>query len=191
MKKNKKIIVLSLLLFVVVLVVLFVKGSLLVDNNQGYEPQQPIPFSHKVHAGENKINCLYCHYGAERSRHAGIPAASVCMNCHSQIKSDVPDIQKVKEAIDKNEVLEWVRVHRMSDFVYFSHEQHVGVGKINCQTCHGQVEKMTRIRQDKNMTMGWCIECHRASDVVVHKGEKLDTRKVSDMGGLDCSKCHY
>ncbi len=188
-RKNKMIVLLSVVVFMTVLLALWRQGSLQVDNNQGYEPEQPIAFSHKIHAGDNAISCLYCHDSAEKGRHAGLPAASVCMNCHSNIKKDSPEIQKVTKALDEKQVIEWVRVHRLADFVYFNHAQHVAVGKVNCQSCHGAVEKMTRLRQDQNMTMGWCLDCHKNSDVVVHN--TLKTKKVSEVGGTDCAKCHY
>lgn len=166
-----------------------VDGARMVDRNDGYQPSQPIAFSHKVHAGDNEVPCLYCHYGAERSRHAGIPAASVCMNCHSLIKRDSPEIKKIIQAIETKASVEWVKVHRLADFVYFNHQQHVVAGKIPCQTCHGAVEKMGRVSQVSPLTMGWCIDCHRKSDVVIHG--TLQTKKVSEVGGLDCAKCHY
>ena len=188
-RRNRLIVLVSVVVFAAILFIFMRRGANLVDNNQGYEPDQPIAFSHKVHAGDNAISCLYCHSSAEKGRHAGIPAASVCMNCHSNIKKESPEIRKITKALDANEVIEWVRVHRLADFVYFSHGQHVAVGQINCQTCHGAVEKMTRLSQDKNMTMGWCIECHKNSDVVIH--DTLKTKKVSEVGGTDCAKCHY
>ena len=160
-----------------------------IGDNKGYEPDQPIAFSHKVHAGDNKISCLYCHFGAEKSRHAGIPPANVCMNCHSNIKKDSPEIKKIVDAIKTNKPIEWTKVHKMADFVYFNHAQHVSVAKVSCQTCHGSVEKMMRMKQDSDLTMGWCIDCHRSSDVVVHGTTKV--KKVSDMGGADCARCHY
>lgn len=171
------------------LVLLLTNGALLVENNQGYAPDQPIAFSHKIHAGDNQINCLYCHYSAEQGRHAGLPAVSVCLNCHSNIKKESPEVQKIQKAMDQKEVLEWVRVHRLADFVYFNHQQHVVSGNVSCQTCHGQVEQMSKLKQQDNMTMGWCIDCHRASDVKLH--ESLEIKKVSEVGGTDCAKCHY
>ena len=166
-----------------------ISAAQMVDRNDGYMPEQPIAFSHKVHAGDNEIPCLYCHYGAERGRHAGVPAVSICMNCHSEIKKDSPEVQKIKKALDEQKPIEWIKVHRMADFVYFNHAQHVRVGKVACQTCHGQVEKMGRMLQSEPLTMGWCIDCHRESDVVIHGS--LETSKVSEAGGLDCAKCHY
>lgn len=161
-----------------------------IDRMDGYQPIQPIAFSHKVHAGDNEIPCLYCHYAAERGRTAGIPAASVCMNCHSIIKKDSEEVQKVALGIEKNTPIEWIKVHRLSDFVYFNHAQHVRVGKLSCQSCHGAVEKMARVKQEEEMSMGWCIDCHRNSNVIGHD-EKLGIQKVSQAGGLDCAKCHY
>lgn len=167
---------------------LVLSGFSQVGDNQGYEPDQPVAFSHKLHVGDNGIQCLYCHSGAEKSRTAGIPAASVCMNCHSNIRKDSPEIQKIKTALDQNKSIEWTKVHRLADFVYFNHSQHVVAGKIQCQACHGPVETMTRMRQDQPLTMGWCLDCHRKSDVVVHATK---VKKESDIGGADCAKCHY
>lgn len=165
------------------------RGLSQVGNNQGYEPVQPILYSHKTHAGDNKIPCLYCHYGAERSRHAGIPADSVCMNCHKIILKDSPEIAKINKALEEKKPIEWVKVNRLADFVYFSHERHVGAGKIQCQTCHGPVETMIRLRQENTLSMGWCLDCHRQSDVVVQGTNKVV--KESEIGGQDCAKCHY
>lgn len=172
-----------------VLVVLTVDGLRQVGDNQGYEPDQPIQFSHKIHAGDNQIQCMYCHFGAEKSRHAGIPPAQVCMNCHTKIKIDSPEIAKITKALSENKNIEWVKVHHMADFVYFNHAQHVTAGKISCQSCHGEVEKMTRMKQNSSLTMGWCLDCHRKSDVVVHG--TTEVKKVGDLGGQDCAKCHY
>lgn len=153
--------------------------------NQGYEPDQPIAFSHKVHAGDNKIACTYCHFGAEKGRHAGIPPANVCMNCHSQIRKDSPEIAKIKDALEKNKPIEWLKVHRLPDFAYFNHSQHVTAGKVICQDCHGPVETMKVMRQDKPLTMGWCISCHRDRGIVPGADHK------ETVGGEDCAKCHY
>ncbi len=157
--------------------------------NQGYEPDQPIAYSHKVHAGDNRIPCLYCHFGAEQGRYAGIPPAKVCMNCHAKIKVDSPEVKKVAEAIQQHRPIEWVKVHHLPAFVAFNHSQHVVAGKIACQECHGPVETMTRMRQDKPLTMGWCIECHRSRGVTPPEGHLEDPSKA--IGGLDCAKCHY
>jgi hypothetical protein len=129
-------------------------------SNVGYAPQQPVPFSHKLHAGTRKIPCLYCHANAERSRHATIPSTNVCMNCHLVVRTDRPAIQTVAKLYEEGKTIPWVRVHRVPDYVYFSHRWHVARG-IACQTCHGQVQNMDVIRQAENLKMGWCISCHR------------------------------
>ena len=131
-----------------------------VSNQQGYMPEQPIAFSHAVHAGHYEIDCQYCHVGAERSRHAGVPASSVCMNCHTRVKTESPEIQKVAAAVQAGKPIEWVRVHRLPDHAFFSHANHVTAG-LKCQTCHGPVEQMVRVEQVEPMTMGWCLDCHR------------------------------
>lgn len=173
---------------------LAVQESRRVGVNQGYEPDQPIAFSHKVHAGDNKIDCMFCHFAAEKGRHAGIPPANVCMNCHTQIKKDSPEIAKIKTALEQNKPIEWTKVHRLPDFAYFNHSQHVTSGKVSCQDCHGPVETMTRMRQDEPLTMGWCMECHRAKGITPpegHSTEKPRKDLLTPMGGLDCAKCHY
>jgi len=129
-------------------------------SNVGYAPKQPIPFSHKLHAGTSKIPCLYCHAGAERSRRATVPGVNVCMNCHNVVRTDRPGVQMVQSLYQAEQTIPWVRVHRVPDYVYFSHRWHVAKG-IACQTCHGPVETMDVVRQDQNLKMGWCISCHR------------------------------
>ena len=176
---------------------------------QDYQPDQPIWFSHKVHAGQNQIDCEYCHFTAERSMHAGIPPASVCMNCHSQVKSGKrtgkKEIAKIYAAIKEKKPIQWVKVHNLPDFVYFNHEQHVKVGKINCTECHGDVAQMDQIAQVKTLSMGWCLDCHRKHKVQftnkfygaykkLHeelKAGKIDQVTVKMIGGEDCAKCHY
>jgi len=129
-------------------------------SNVGYAPKQPIPFSHKLHAGTNKIPCLYCHSNAERSRYATVPALGVCMNCHTVVRTDRPAIQTLTQFYQANKPVPWVRVHRVPDYVYFSHQWHIARG-IACQTCHGQVQNMDVIRQSTTLKMGMCIGCHR------------------------------
>lgn len=129
-------------------------------SNVGYAPAQPVPFSHKLHAGTRKIPCLYCHSSAERSRYATVPSVNVCMNCHTVVRTDRPGVQMVQSLYQAEQTIPWVRVHRVPDYVYFSHRWHVAKG-IACQTCHGQVQNMDVIRQDQNLKMGWCISCHR------------------------------
>jgi hypothetical protein len=127
---------------------------------QGHAPEQPIAFSHAQHAGLYEIDCQYCHAGAERSRHAGVPSASVCLNCHSQVKAASPEIQRLTAFVNTDQPVPWQKVHRLPDFAFFSHASHVSAGLV-CQTCHGQVQQMVRIEQQETMTMGWCLRCHR------------------------------
>ena len=182
---------------------------------QDYEPSQPIAYSHRLHAGEMQIPCLYCHFGAEQSRHAGIPPASVCMNCHGFVTATFgavkaedtlskkekrkarqiisPELKKLYRALaldDKKKPakgktqnpIQWVRVHNLPAFAYFDHRPHVGAN-IACQTCHGPVESMERVRQFLPLNMGWCINCHRESNKYGVNGRKVHAP-------LDCSACH-
>jgi hypothetical protein len=162
--------------------------------NQGYKPAQPIAFSHRLHAGDNKIPCLYCHYAARTSRHAGIPPASVCMNCHNIMEKQTVEIEKLKESVQLERPIRWVKVHNLPDFVYFNHSQHVLSG-VACQRCHGPVEKMDRIEQFSPLTMGWCLECHRQHANLPtgdFKRAMLSlSRKPKPVAGLDCTSCHY
>lgn len=171
--------------------------------HQGYAPKQPISFSHKLHAGEYEINCAYCHTGVYKGKQAGIPSSSICMNCHNTIKRESPEIQKIYTAIQKNQPVEWVRVHNLPDLAYFNHSQHTNVGGLDCTNCHGEIPKMEVVQQRSTLTMGWCIDCHRKSDVnskgnayydnlvEAHNKTTLDPMKVADNGGLECAKCHY
>lgn len=129
-------------------------------DNRGYAPDQPIPFSHKLHAGDRKIDCQYCHANADKSRHATIPSVNVCLNCHSVVKTDSPHIQKMKDLEAKGYSLEWVKVHDMPDFVFFSHKRHIAKG-VACEKCHGNVAKMVKVEQVELLNMGFCVECHR------------------------------
>lgn len=184
--------------------------------DQGYEPAQPIAFSHRLHAGEMQISCVYCHSGAEKSRYAGIPAASTCMNCHRFVTAPLgaireedelarkekraprrivsPEIQKIYDALALDDKMRrdpdktprpiaWSSVYNLPDFVYFDHRAHVSAG-VACQKCHGPVETMERMRQAPDLTMGWCVNCHR--DVTRHglEGKRL-------VASTDCSTCHY
>ncbi|MBI2346040.1 MAG: cytochrome c3 family protein [Deltaproteobacteria bacterium] len=137
--------------------------------NTGYAPEQPIPFSHRLHAGENQIPCLYCHANADKGRHATVPSMNVCMNCHSVVANDKPTIQTLKKYYEEGRSIEWIRVHDLPDFVYFSHRWHVAKG-VQCQTCHGKVEAMERIEQMQPLTMGWCVDCHRAKEASIECG---------------------
>jgi hypothetical protein len=162
--------------------------------HQGYSPDQPIAFPHKVHAGDNKIPCLYCHYAARTSRHAGIPPASVCMNCHTLLEKQTVEIEKLKEAVQQERPIQWVKIHNLPDFVYFNHSQHVQSG-VACQRCHGEVEKMTKVEQFAPLTMGWCLQCHR-EHAEIPTGEFQRAlvslkQKQKAVAGTDCASCHY
>ena len=162
--------------------------------HQGYAPEQPIAFSHKIHAGESKIPCLYCHFGARKSRHAGIPPANVCMNCHGILTKEAVEIEKLKEYVQQERPIEWVKVHNLPDFVYFNHSQHV-LSAVGCQECHGPVETMSRVSQEAPLTMGWCIDCHRQrgmdAPAPAHVAQARASHPAAPLPGLDCGKCHY
>ena len=185
-------------------------------NRQGYAPEQPIAFSHRLHAGELQVDCHYCHSGAEKSRHAGFPAASICMNCHRFVPALLgairaedelaqaenrprlpvvsPEIQKIYDALalDANmqrdlertrEPVRWIKVHSVPDYVYFDHRPHVNAG-VACQRCHGAVETMERVRQVEDLSMGWCVNCHRRVNEIGVGGRKVHA-------SVDCVTCHY
>ena len=158
----------------------------IIDNQQGYSPVQPVNYSHKLHAGDNQIPCLYCHFAAEKSAAAGIPPANVCMNCHTQIKTDSPEVQKIVTAIHDSRPVAWVRIHHLPDFVRFNHSAHVDAGVL-CQTCHGPVETMERVSQFSSLEMGWCVNCHRQYNR--NSPPELKVQPVA--ASTDCSACHY
>lgn len=171
--------------------------------HQGYAPKQPISFSHKLHAGEMKINCAYCHTGVYKGKQSGIPSANICMNCHNTIKRESPEIQKIYTAIETNKPIEWVRVHNLPDLAYFNHAQHTNVGGLDCKNCHGDIDKMEVVQQRSTLTMGWCVDCHRKTEVngkdnayydklmEAHSAVSKGSMKVEDIGGLECARCHY
>ncbi len=181
-----------------------------IGRSQDYSPFQPIKFSHAVHAGQNEIDCIYCHSYAPGSKSAGIPAENVCMNCHLLVRngslSGRYEISKLIELYDNEEPIPWVRVYNLPDHVFFSHAQHVEAGKLNCSECHGEVEKMNVIKQVPDLSMGWCIDCHR-NKIVDFDGNSFyaaydrmadrikngitDSVTISMLGGTDCMKCHY
>jgi hypothetical protein len=161
-------------------------------SNQGYAPEQPIPYSHKLHAGDYKIPCLYCHSGAEKSRHASVPSLNVCMNCHSVVKTDSPHIQKIHKAFKENKPIEWVRIHEVPDFVSFPHKRHVAKG-IACETCHGDVKTMVRVEQKSALTMGWCMECHLGQTTPKHILKQAYPNEKDPHGPVapvNCNTCH-
>ena len=197
--------------------------------DQGYAPVQPIHYSHKIHAGANKIDCNYCHSSARKSKHSGIPSLNVCMNCHKNIseyngEEDIAngytkefydkEIAKLYDAVGWDDAeqsytgeekpVKWVRIHNLPDFVYFNHSQHVTVAGIDCQKCHGPVEEMEIMYQYSSLTMGWCIDCHRETNVDLENNEyyekiheelskkyNVDKLTIAELGGLECGKCHY
>ena len=260
--RNKKVFVTIGLVLFIYIGYATVVGAIDLGRQQGYMPEQPIKYSHELHAGINQINCRYCHGGTLRGKQANIPSPNVCMNCHKGIKGDEPtrnakhgrkEISKIYASIgfdpntlsyikdyhkmdedsakklytdwlkgdekrkytqpDIDEVLsfigkpiEWVRIHNLPDHVYFNHSQHVVTGNIECQTCHGPVEKMEKLYQFSPLSMGWCINCHRTTPVNFAKNNfyedyrqlhedlksgKIDSVTVETIGGTECQKCHY
>ena len=211
----------------IVCLALFAKGgwdsAFGVGVYQGYDPEQPIKFSHELHAGTNGIDCNYCHTSASYSKSAGIPSPNLCMNCHTYIQEGPQygkeEIGKIYAALDFDPVtktygpnqkpIKWVKVHNLPDHVYFNHSQHVTVGKIGCEKCHGPVETYTVGKQYAELTMGWCINCHRETKVQmadngyydeIHERLPEELKKqyledgtitVSELGGIECAKCHY
>ncbi len=228
---RNQFLVLTTAIFLLLVSAYFVYGGLMsVGIDQGYAPVQPIHYSHRIHAGVSKIECKYCHSSARESKHSGIPSLNVCMNCHKSIAEVAEstynegleeygidynkEIQKLYKATGwseeeqaftgEEEPVRWVRIHNLPDLAYFNHAQHVTAGNIECQTCHGPVEEMEIMYQYSPLTMGWCINCHRESNVdlkgngyyeEIHKelSEKRGGRQltVADLGGLECGKCHY
>lgn len=183
----------ALSLVVVVLVLSGVAYVFPSASNQGYEPEQPIPFSHKIHAGDNKIACQYCHVAPEKSRHSTVPSMNVCINCHSVTRADSPYIKKLREAYVAGKPIEWVRVHELPDHVYFPHKRHLAKGLV-CENCHGDVKTMEKVKQVSALNMGWCMDCHRG---VTAPKNVLQTvyPGVQDPKGpvapVNCSTCHY
>jgi len=229
-----------LLLLVIVLFTLagyfLVEGAMGLGRQKGYQPVQPIYFSHQVHPGDNQISCLYCHGGAQDSKHASIPSVNVCMNCHMSVKEYTgkpilredgttvnanDEIQKLYQYAGWNpdtkkydkpgKPIEWIKIHNLPDHVYFNHSQHVKVGQVACQTCHGEIQKMPQVKQFAELSMGWCINCHRTTNVQFNddkghgnnfyslyekfhediKNKKYDSVTVEKIGGTECQKCHY
>ncbi len=184
--------------------------SVKLGRSQGYEPDQPIKFSHKVHAHDNQIDCMYCHHTAPVSKTANFPSTELCMNCHIIVREGTHsgkfEIDKLIQAHEEGRSIEWIRIHELPDHVFFSHAQHVGAGKLDCAQCHGLVEEMDIVRQHSDLSMGWCLECHRETKVdfleneyyktfeafheELKKGMK-DSIVAADIGANDCQKCHY
>lgn len=229
-----------LLVFIIFLFLLggyfTVEGVMGLGRSQNYQPVQPIYYSHKVHAGTNQISCLYCHGGAQDSKHANIPSVNVCMNCHMSVKeysgepiqredgqnvNGTAEIAKLYEYAGWNPAtkkydrpskpIPWVRIHNLPDHVYFNHSQHVKVGQQQCQTCHGNIQEMPEVFQFSDLSMGWCINCHRETKVQFNdakgngnkfysiyekfhddiRNKRYDSVTVEMIGGTECMKCHY
>lgn len=238
--RNKIYIALLALVLFVVGGYFVAKGAINLGRQKGYSPTQPIYFSHRIHAGINQINCLYCHGGAWESKHAGIPTLNICMNCHKAITSYADtdpkiydengdevnankEIQKLFEYAGftpgpgatwdpaKGKSPAWIKIHNLPDHVFFSHAQHVRVGNVQCQTCHGNIQQMDKVQQMSELSMGWCINCHRETKVNFNYNDstgnkfysiyekfhndfehgKMDSIRVKDIGGMECQKCHY
>ncbi len=219
--KNPKIVTLLTIFIAVIFFQQLYLALMAVGIQQEYQPEQPIAFSHKIHAGENAIDCNYCHYGARKGKHSNIPSAGVCMNCHMYIQegtnTGTEEISKIYAAVgwDKEnskyiegyeqKPIKWVRIHNLPDLAYFNHSQHVTAGQIACQTCHGPIQEMEEVYQYSPLTMGWCINCHRETQVQVESNdyyskmhEELKEKYGDDaeitvemIGGLECGKCHY
>ena len=235
--RNKTYITLITLLLFVVGGFFMTKGAIKLGRQKNYQPTQPIYYSHKVHAGKNQISCLYCHGGAYEGKQANIPSPNVCMNCHMTIneytkgpkifKEDGSEVNgtleilklydavgwdpQQKKYVKEGTPIKWIRIHSLPDHVYFNHSQHTRAGKVQCQTCHGEVTAMDEVYQFADLSMGWCINCHRETKVDFNneKGEgnkfysiyqkfheeikagKRDSVTVSDIGGTECQKCHY
>lgn len=201
--RSRGFLALVIFLFLAIVTKTVIDGLYTVGVQQGYQPEQPIAFSHKLHAGQYQINCNYCHTGVYKAKSANIPSVNICMNCHNTIKTDSPEIQKLYAAVENDDPIEWVRIHNLPDLAYFSHAQHANVGGLDCQTCHGPIQEMEVVYQYSELTMGWCINCHRETDVKtegndyydklvkLHNANTNEPMKVVDIGGLECSKCHY
>lgn len=207
--KSNFILGLVIFLFTAIVLKSIIDGLFSIGVQQNYKPTQPIAFSHKLHAGQYKIDCNYCHTGVYKSKNANIPSPNICMNCHGVIqnvagKSGIStEIKKIYDAVENSTPIEWIRIHNLPDLAYFNHAQHVQVGNVKCQTCHGPIEEMDIVYQYSNLTMGWCINCHRETDVnskgnayydnlvEIHNKKSKTPMKVEDIGGLECSKCHY
>jgi hypothetical protein len=178
-----------ILIFVILTVfVITYYASYAERNGIGYQPEQPIAFSHKLHAGDMKMDCRYCHSDVEKSRHANVPSADVCMNCHAIARADTPEIQKLAEYYNTGTPIKWKRVHRVPDFAYFNHSVHVNSG-IDCSNCHGDIARMEVVNQVKDLTMRACLDCHRNPETVV-KNIIAGKKEKINFGPQDCASCH-
>lgn len=218
--KSPRFITAMVLLGIVVGGYYLVDATVHLGRQQGYQPTQPIRFNHELHAGKHKIDCQYCHSTANKGKHSNIPSLNTCMNCHKNVSKGpeygTEEIAKIYAAVGwdvatktfskPQKPVEWVRIHNLPDHVYFNHAQHVNAGKVQCQTCHGPIETMKEVYQYAPLSMGWCINCHRQTDVQfasnnyytafekLHedlRNHKIDKVTVETIGGTECQKCHY
>jgi cytochrome c551/c552 len=237
--RNKMYIATLAIIFFALMGYYFSKAAIGFGRQKGYQPVQPIYYSHKVHAGINQISCLYCHGSAWDSKHAAIPSVNVCMNCHKAVTTyekgpklfdesgkeingtlEIEKLFKYAGFDPKNPTkwdpakakpIEWIQIHNLPDHVYFNHSQHINAGKVQCQTCHGEITVMDEVKQVAELSMGWCVNCHRDTKVDFNysdstgnkfysiyerfhndiKSGKMDSVTVKDIGGLECQKCHY
>jgi len=229
--RNKSYITIATLILFLIGGYYITEGAVGLGRQQSYEPQQPIYFSHKVHPGANQINCQYCHIGVYQGKQATIPSVNICMNCHMAINeykgeklvnadgnevNGTAEIQKLYKYAgyepgkpwdeSKAKPIEWVRIHNLPDHVYFNHSQHVNAGRVQCQTCHGEITSMNEVYQFAPLSMGWCLNCHRTTKVQFDnngfysmyekykediKNHRMDSVTVKDIGGAECQKCHY
>jgi len=207
---KNKIHIASFAIIIITVLIIMYPHVLAYGLQQGYEPVQPVKFSHKTHAGQNGTECLYCHMPARYGRNAGIPATDICMNCHASVtegsSSGEFEIRKVYTARDSAEPIPWIRINNLPDHVYFNHMAHYKIGKIDCVECHGNVEEHNRLSQFKELSMKWCLDCHESRRVQLPENryyhiftkelEKLfnnekDSVLVKETGGWECVGCHY
>ena len=190
---------------------IIVEDAIRLGRTKDFAPLQTIKFSHQVHATDNKIDCFYCHHTAETAKSAGIPSTNVCMNCHELVREGTNsgrfEINKIITNWEKGQSTQWIRIHKLPDHVFFSHAQHAGVGKLDCSECHGKVEESHLLTQYSDLSMGWCLDCHRTRKVNFlgneyyektfkefhekFKKNTLDSLTVAELGGVNCMKCHY
>jgi hypothetical protein len=173
----------------------------------GYRPEQPVPYSHRLHVDELGMECQYCHNWTENSEHANVPPTQTCMNCHNQIQTESPNLIKVRESWANDQPIEWVRVHHLPDYAHFSHAAHVNKG-VGCETCHGRIDQMEIVKQVEPLSMGWCIECHRQPELYLRPNDEVTTmgyvqpsdfvernlKRIRNEGiqpPTNCSACHY
>jgi menaquinone reductase, multiheme cytochrome c subunit len=142
----------------------------------GYQPQQPVPFSHAQHAGTLKMDCRYCHSTVDRAAFAAIPPTQTCMNCHASIKADSPLLQPVRESYTTGTAISWIRVHNLPDYVYFNHAAHLAKG-VGCVSCHGPIDQMPVVRQAQSLSMAWCLDCHRAPEKYLRPRDQVTNMK--------------